>query len=154
MSTVHSNEASDHLLCVILVLRHPDPTAEGQLISWSWNAWRWSLYLLKLGPRMLIQTCCPSTSCVLVRVSTETMSNEWWGGLQFPLCQGGPTNAGLTNRFDTRVATLNCIYLIYLATTTWLVNISFLPSFELLVLAFLSITVMSQLYYWVCWHLK
>ena len=30
----------------------------------------WSLYLLKLDPRILIQTCYSSTSCTLVRVST------------------------------------------------------------------------------------
>ena len=45
----------------------------------------WSPYGLKPVPGILIQTCCLSTSYVLIRVSiTDTVSKEWWEGLQFP----------------------------------------------------------------------
>ena len=36
------------------------------------------LYLLKLVPRILVQT-----SCILKSALTETTSKGWWGGLQF-----------------------------------------------------------------------
>ena len=70
-STVHSNKASDSLVCIVLVssswlhaildpwksLRAGMP--EGQSVSYE-----------QLVPRILTQTCCSSTSCILVRIST------------------------------------------------------------------------------------
>ena len=35
-------------------------------------------------PGILIQTCCSSTCSVLESALMETMSEEWWGGVQFP----------------------------------------------------------------------
>ena len=48
----------------------------------------WSMYLLKLAPRTLIQMCCSSTSYILEFAFTETMSKESRGGLQFPTVTG------------------------------------------------------------------
>ena len=44
----------------------------------------WSLSILKPVPRIPTKTCCSSTSHILEFALTETMSREWWGGLQFP----------------------------------------------------------------------
>ena len=44
----------------------------------------WDLYLLKLFPRICIQTCYSSIRHILESALTETISKEWLGGLQFP----------------------------------------------------------------------
>ena len=45
----------------------------------------WSLYLLKLLPRILVQTCCSSTSHILAWVpSYRNIVKRMVGGLQFP----------------------------------------------------------------------
>ena len=43
-----------------------------------------SLYLLELFSRILIQTCCPSTSYILDSALTRTVLVEWQGGCQLP----------------------------------------------------------------------
>ena len=43
-----------------------------------------SLYLLKLVSKILMQTCCLSTSYKSESAFTKTMLKAWWGGLQFP----------------------------------------------------------------------
>ena len=45
----------------------------------------WGLHHLNLVPRILIQTHCSSTSCILESALTETMSEEWWGGLHLSI---------------------------------------------------------------------
>ena len=54
--------------CASSWFSHPRFMVEGQQISFDHEGW--SLYLLKLVPGILSQTCCSSTSYILVRVST------------------------------------------------------------------------------------
>ena len=104
MSTVHSDKASDGPVCVILV----------------WSSWLhiilplllkvsksprvgmpkvWSLYLLKLVPRIFIQAFCLSTSYILVRVSTYRNNiKRMLGELQSPLLQCGAGTLSLLRR--------------------------------------------------------
>ena len=74
-STVHSDKACDSPVCIILV-----QSSWIRVILAPWlkvsksprtgMPGGWGLYLLKLVPKILIQTCCSSTSYILVRVST------------------------------------------------------------------------------------
>ena len=49
---------------------HPGFMVEGQHILQSWNDGSLECASLKLVPRILTQTCCSSTSYILIRVST------------------------------------------------------------------------------------
>ena len=69
--------------CASSWLSHPGSMVEGQQISQSWDAWRSESILLKLVPRILIRACS-SISHISESALTETVSKEWWGGLQFP----------------------------------------------------------------------
>ena len=82
MNTVHSDEASYGLVCIILVqsswihvilasqMKVSKPPVSSTIPSEVGMPEGWSLYLLKLVPRILVQTCYSSTSYILVRVST------------------------------------------------------------------------------------
>ena len=97
-STVHSDKASDGLVCIILVQSSWIHVILFYFILTPWLKVSkspgagmpkgWSPYLLKLVPRILIQTCCSSTSHTSVRISTyKNKAKEWWGGFNFPLLQ-------------------------------------------------------------------
>ena len=72
---MHSGKASDGPLCIILV---QSSWIDVILASWlkigkssgAGTPEGWSLYLLKLIPRIIVQTCCSSISYIVVRVST------------------------------------------------------------------------------------
>ena len=89
------NQASKGLVCVILDTRHPGymspwihvtlaPQLKASESPRTGMPEGQSLYLLKLVPRILIQTCCSCTSYLLESALTETMSKEWWVGYNFP----------------------------------------------------------------------
>lgn len=84
-STVHfdkdleNGQLMDGLVYVVLVLRlnvtNSPRTEKTEVLG---------LYLMKLVPRIVIQTCYFSTSYILEGAFTEAVSKELWGGLQIP----------------------------------------------------------------------